>query len=81
MTWFARVPTEADIADYPSRFQKLDLRFSQMISAAIVVLFEFSLLWWRLSNLGSNIAFGGDVMWLPPCFKKERRKCIAVAST
>ena len=25
MTWFARVPTEANIADFPSRFQKLEI--------------------------------------------------------
>ena len=25
VTWFARVPTEANIADYPSRFQKLEI--------------------------------------------------------
>ena len=25
VTWFARVPTEANITDYPSRFQKLEI--------------------------------------------------------
>ncbi len=39
-TWFARVPTEANIADYPSRFQKLEIlsdEFSCNESAANVL--------------------------------------------
>ena len=39
MTWFARVPTEANIADFPSRSQKVEIVHDD-ISCSATKVFE-----------------------------------------
>ena len=71
VTWFARVPTEANITDLTILLGFRNLKFLQMINAAIKVPLEFLTLWWKRLNLGSHIDLGETWCGYPNVSKRS----------